>query len=221
MEFEVVVPTLDRASLPDCLDATHLVLGKPTIHVQRERGIQLGTIRNIGLKKCRGNLVVFIDDDVILNKAWLEKCLKALDEDSNLIMVQGVVPEGETCGCMIVRRKEFVAGGGFPELDSYVNRRFEGHYKVVRDAVCFHYARGFGLIRHALKWIMSFYQTEFRAGIYHDPKESLRNLAHYIWYGPHEMIFYELAYMVKTFFVLPFIIEDKMNPLEKTRRRTK
>jgi len=27
--------------------------------------------------------------------------------------------------------------------------------------------------------------------------------------------------MVKTFFVLPFIIEDKMNPLEKTRRRTK
>jgi glycosyltransferase involved in cell wall biosynthesis len=207
--IDVVIPTLNRDSLAYCTYAARSVFGDTEIYLQSERGVQLGEIRNIGLRKCHSELVACIDDDVIVNKAWLEKCLAALGSDSKLVMVQGVVPEGETLGCMIVRREPFMRGGGFPDLDSYVNQRFLGSYIVIRDAVCYHCTRGFSLVGHAAKWIVSFYNTEFRAGLYHNPKESLTNLVKYVWTGKPEMVFCELMYMIKTFFALPFILEDK------------
>jgi hypothetical protein len=211
---DVVIPSLNRDSLAHCVHAVQSVFGDTRIYVQTERGIQLGEIRNVGLRKCHSELVAFIDDDVIINKPWLDKCLMVLNSEPNLVMVQGMVPEGETLGCMIVRRERFLQGGGFPDLDSYVNQRFLGSFRVIRDAVCYHYARGFVLVGHAAHWIVSFYQTEFRSGLYHNPKESFTNLVNYLRRGLPEMFLCECVYIIKTFFALPFILEDK-------RRNTK
>ena len=139
-DIEVVIPTLGRDCFLYCMRAVNRVFGDVIIHLRCERGVPLGLTRNNGLYQCSSRFVAFIDDDVIVNGYWLNRCLSELEADPMLVGVQGRVPEGETLGCMVVRREAFLAGGGFPPLDSYVNERFKGRMRVLDDVVCYHYA---------------------------------------------------------------------------------
>jgi len=49
------------------------------------------TARNIILRKARGDIIAFIDDDVICNKYWLQEILRGYSFGSNIVGVTGPV----------------------------------------------------------------------------------------------------------------------------------
>ncbi len=63
-------------------------------HPVAEQGLH--NCRNLAIQKSRGEIVVFIDDDVLTPESWLEKLIKPFSE-SNIVMVGGKTkPQWET-----------------------------------------------------------------------------------------------------------------------------
>ena len=58
-------------------------------HPLSDRGI--GYARNLALKHACGDILVFVDDDCIVSKGWLEKLIKPLLVDDDVLGVQGGV----------------------------------------------------------------------------------------------------------------------------------
>jgi glycosyltransferase involved in cell wall biosynthesis len=203
--FDVVVPTLMRRSLRDCVQGIYRVIPNANIILATETGIPLGTVRNLGLRRARSEFVAFIDDDVLVNKAWFNKCMTILQDHAELIGVEGSVPEGQTLGCMILRRERFIKAGGYPKLDAYADNVYRDQLFIFSSPTCYHYSKGLTLIRHALHWIFSFYQTESPIGVYHNPKTSLKMIIKFLRAKKPEMIVNEIIYLIKTIYSLPFI----------------
>ena len=47
--------------------------------------------RNIGAKKAKGDIIVFIDDDVVIDKNYLKEILKVFEKNPNALGVQGTI----------------------------------------------------------------------------------------------------------------------------------
>jgi hypothetical protein len=205
--MDVVIPTLLRQSLPAAVETARMVIPDPNIILLTERGV-LGEIRNKGLAMCNSEFVVFIDDDVLVNSYWFRRCMETL-QDPETIAVQGSVREGETLGCLIVKRREFLLAGGFPRMDCHVNNTLGNGMVVLPDAVCYHYTQNLAVLKHVLVWVFSFFQTESKAGLYHNPKDSLRLMVQAVRKKTPEFVLAELLWMIKTLFALPFILEER------------
>jgi len=59
-----------------------------------ERGLGFGYVRNLGLRKAKGSIIIFVDDDVIPTQNWFENLFEPFAEES-VVGVQGgvTVPE--------------------------------------------------------------------------------------------------------------------------------
>jgi GT2 family glycosyltransferase len=55
-----------------------------------ERGLGFGYVRNLGLRKAKGSIVIFIDDDVMPSQNWFDNLFEPFSEDS-VVGVQGGV----------------------------------------------------------------------------------------------------------------------------------
>lgn len=77
----VVVPTIGRASLAACVSSLYRQTRPPDeINVVRDVNGRGGAwARNEGIDRSRGDLVGFLDDDVILPVDWLERLIAAVD----------------------------------------------------------------------------------------------------------------------------------------------
>jgi glycosyltransferase involved in cell wall biosynthesis len=178
----------------------------PNVIIITERG-SIGELRNKGLMQCNSRFVCFVDDDIILNRAWFSKCMKRLEEADDVIAVAGRTKEGYTLGCMICKTAEFKEAGGFPKLDSYVSNRLGSRMAILEDAVCDHMVpRGLAPIQHCLYFLTKYFQTESKVGFYHNPVESVRMAVGFLRKGLPDYAICELLWMAKTLFVLPFIL---------------
>jgi len=204
--LDVVIVTLLRGSLTYTLKSVNEAIPNPNVILVTERGV-IGELRNKGLMQCNSRYVCFVDDDILLNRVWFSKCMKRLEEDDSVIAVVGRTEESYTCGCMICKTKEFKQAGGFPKLDSYVFNKLGQRIVILEDAICDHIGlRGLTVIHHSFYWLTRCFQTESRAGIYHNPIESVRLIVHFLRNRLPEYAASELLWVIKTFFVLPFIL---------------
>lgn len=77
----VVIPTLGRASLQDCLEALEQQTRPPdeviVVRDEQRRGASWG--RNEGVRRSRGDLVAFTDDDCVPPPEWIAQLVQAVD----------------------------------------------------------------------------------------------------------------------------------------------
>lgn len=213
--MDVVIVTLLRETLRNTLESVKAVIPNPNVILITGKGA-IGELRNKGLLQCSSSLACFVDDDIILNSRWYAKCVETLLAHPELIAVRGRTAETYTEGCMICRTREFKSMGGFPKLDAEVTSKLGPKILTLYDAVCEHQIRrGFEPIRHDLHFLCHGFQTENRAGFWYDPLDIVRVVFGYFGRGyPDYAVGYSLWFF-KTFFSLPFILEDRR---ERKRR---
>lgn len=204
-----MIVTLLRETLGNTIKSVKTVIPNPNIILITGKGA-IGDLRNKGLRQCNSSLACFVDDDVILNSSWYTKCMNALQAHPEITAVCGTTPQLYwTLGCMICRTKEFKSAGGFPKLDDHVMQKLGKKILTLEDAMCEHQIkRGFEPIRHNLHFLCHGFQTEKRAGWWQSPTRNV--LGVYDWFKrgyPDFAVGYSL-WLVKTFFSLPFILED-------------
>jgi glycosyltransferase involved in cell wall biosynthesis len=77
----VVIPTLGRESLQRCLEALKKQTRPPNevivVRDEQRRGVSWG--RNEGVRRSRGDLVAFTDDDCVPPPEWIEQLVQAMD----------------------------------------------------------------------------------------------------------------------------------------------
>jgi hypothetical protein len=152
----------------------------------------------------------FVDDDIILNSSWYTKCMRALQEHPEIIAVCGRAPETYTLGCMICRTEEFKRSGGFPPLDDGVFPKLGPRILILEDAVCEHQVgKGFGPLEHSLHYFCHGFQTENRAGWCYHPIRQVGLMYEYFKLGYPDWAVAFGVWLLKTPFVLPFILEDR------------
>jgi glycosyltransferase involved in cell wall biosynthesis len=143
-----------------------------------ETGKPIGQLRNLGVSRATTDIVAVIDDDVIVNRLWFKECLSFLKNNDDVIAVIGNTHEGPTLGCMLCKRKEFLAGGGFPYLDSDIlnNKKVVTLNQVFVD----HVVTPLQIIRHTLHWLGHGFATDYKFGWYNDPRECVRLFFFYL-----------------------------------------
>ncbi|MCK5611736.1 glycosyltransferase family 2 protein [Candidatus Pacearchaeota archaeon] len=62
------------------------------LYIRNNRERSSAIARNIGIEHCTGNIVMFLDDDVILEKEYIKQILKVYKEKPNALGVQGIIP---------------------------------------------------------------------------------------------------------------------------------
>ena len=61
------------------------------LYVRNEKERSLTIARNIGIEHCTEDIILFLDDDVILDKKYIETILKVYEENPNALGVQGMI----------------------------------------------------------------------------------------------------------------------------------
>jgi glycosyltransferase involved in cell wall biosynthesis len=206
--MDVVIVTLCRKSLTKAIQSAYEVIPEANIILITDKirkDLTLGMLRNKGLAKARSEYTCFLDDDIVLSKDWYDKCMKALQNESTI-----VVAGGDTLGCIICKTKQFKEVGGFPKMDSYLEDKLGDRFVILSDAICEHeIPRGIPVIQHMLYGLMLNFQTESKVGVYHNPRKSVKQIFSFLKEGSPDYAFCELFWIVKTLFVLPFILGEK------------
>ena len=209
--MDVVIVTLLRKTLGDTIQSVKAVIPNPNIILVTGKGA-IGDLRNKGLLQCSSSLMCFVDDDIILNNSWYKKSIQALQAHPEIIAVGGKTPVHHTLGCLICRTKEFKSAGGFPKLDDLVLRKLGSKILILNDAVCEHQIkRGLGPLRHNLHFLCHGFQTEERAGWCYNPRKQLLMVYAFFKAGHPDYAVGSSVWLVKPFFVLPFLLEDMID----------
>jgi glycosyltransferase involved in cell wall biosynthesis len=203
--MDVVIITLCRKSLARAIQSAYKVIPETNIILVTDKirsDLTLGMLRNRGLAKARSEYTCFLDDDIILNKDWYDKCMKALQNESTI-----VVAGRDSLGNTICKTEQFKEVGGFPKLDCYLEEKLGDRFVVLSDAVCEHeISRGIEVIQHMLHSFTQGFQTESKVGVYHNPRMSVKQIFSFLKEGSPDYAFCELFWIVKTLFSLPFIV---------------
>ena len=203
-----MIVTLGRETLTGTVRSIKAVIPDPNIVLITGKGT-IGDLRNEGLAKCNSTLMSFVDDDIILNKSWYQKCIQALEKYTEVIAVCGKAPYHHTLGCMICRTEEFKKVGGFPKLDDLVLEKLGPKIITLEDAICDHLIkRGLEPLFHNLHFLCHGFQTENRAGWCNTPKKQAWIIYGFLKKGYLDYALGSSIWLIKSLFVIPFILED-------------
>jgi glycosyltransferase involved in cell wall biosynthesis len=150
--------------------------------------------RNKGVKKARGEWVVFIDDDVRLHPKWLEELLKNAKKDKvvmGTVMTNwdfGMKKDGQTCNC-IFHKSKFI-----PFDESFKKAAFEdkdwfyriGGVEIVPSAVIYHMDQQ----RHSIKKNFLFGVEDVKMWKKYRGKEWDHSIKHSIYYNIRDSLVY-------------------------------
>ena len=64
-------------------------------YIKNKRGNSLTVARNIGIENALGDIVLFLDDDTVLNKNYIKKILEVYKKYPKALGVQGYIAHGK------------------------------------------------------------------------------------------------------------------------------
>lgn len=89
MQVSIIICTLCRKELDDCLESLKAQTFKDyEVILVKEIGA-LTTLRNEGAKRAKGRYLVFIDDDTVTTEKWLENVVRSFKRDPRIIGCSG------------------------------------------------------------------------------------------------------------------------------------
>lgn len=90
MQASIIIPSLGRGeSLKKCLDSVNQQTYRNfEVVLVTEEG-ELAPLRNKGAKKAKGEILIFIDDDVILTEGWLQAIIETFSSRAEVGGVSG------------------------------------------------------------------------------------------------------------------------------------
>jgi GT2 family glycosyltransferase len=91
--LEILV--VDNAADPRPLEAVVAGIADPRLRHVHEPTPGLSRARNTGLRHAAGQFVAFTDDDVVVDRAWIEHIVRAFGVAPDVACVTGLVPSGE------------------------------------------------------------------------------------------------------------------------------
>lgn len=128
-------------------------ISKRARHIKLDKPKTLGYCRNLGYKQSGGEYIVFIDDDIFVEKGWIDECIKLLNKKEKLIATPIHNPrvgrwELEKIGrnrlnmragsnCLVMKRKDFENIGLFIEKNvaydgaEFCDRQVKKGYSVI------------------------------------------------------------------------------------------
>ena len=81
----VVIPTLQRASaLQTCLESLWSQTEQDFQIIQVTEEGELAKLRNVGARRAKGEILIFIDDDTICSPKWLESILSTFEKNPRI-----------------------------------------------------------------------------------------------------------------------------------------
>jgi GT2 family glycosyltransferase len=92
-DFDVLI--VDNAPRTDATREYVTSLADPRVRLITEPVPGLSRARNTGLLAATGNIVAFVDDDVIVDRDWLSLLVKGFGYGDSVACVSGMVPAGE------------------------------------------------------------------------------------------------------------------------------
>lgn len=121
--ISVIIPTLPKATLIDTLQS---LKGQPFDELIIELGGRSpAEARNLGWKKAKGDILVFIDDDVVLSRNFIIEGMKGMSSvhygQSKVVGGQSNAPEKFIGTAMWFQREALELVGGFDETFPFFN----------------------------------------------------------------------------------------------------
>jgi GT2 family glycosyltransferase len=112
-DFEVIVVEQLRASHAVARMLSERFDGERRLHLIEDAGAGVSRARNAGLADASGEVVMFADDDVVVDAQWISRCREAFDRDRDLACVTGLIlpPELENDGQLVCERFASVGRG--------------------------------------------------------------------------------------------------------------
>lgn len=160
-----VLPCNQVIVVDSALSPNRTLLEGLGVHTVFSPDALLGFARQQGLKAAVTDLVVFLDDDIVLEKDWFRIMKQALDREPDAVAVSSKIvfgygtdkvlekmhrmairSEGGSIGISVLKRKEILALGGFNRHvhraeDTELHLRIKKHgFKWIREqnAVAYH-----------------------------------------------------------------------------------
>lgn len=81
----IVVDDCSSDETSKVIDRFHSAIGWPLRHLRQDRPLGANAARNAALQVARGEIIVFIDDDVLVTEDWLSKLLAGLSDQAPVV----------------------------------------------------------------------------------------------------------------------------------------
>ena len=95
-------------------------------HLPR-RNYGFGYARNRGLQIASGDIIIFIDDDIMPSEHWLERLLAPFADPNVMAVAGGIVPSPQGLGVVGASLGRLGLPGGGPSRPSRIGRALFGH----------------------------------------------------------------------------------------------
>ena len=90
----IIVDDSDNSEIENLIEQRKVEFKEKTVllnYIRNEKEKSLTIARNIGIENATGDIILFLDDDVILNKGYIKEILNVYKEKPGAIGVQGMI----------------------------------------------------------------------------------------------------------------------------------
>jgi GT2 family glycosyltransferase len=117
-DFDVIVVEQRTASHAIARMLEERFDGERRLHLVDDGGAGVSRARNAGLAAATGDVVMFVDDDVLVDAQWISRCRAAFERDRDVACVTGLLlsPQLENDGQLRCERFASVARGFEPKV---------------------------------------------------------------------------------------------------------
>lgn len=125
----IIVDDSDGDNIEQLMERMHTIFIQRNIalkYIRNTREKSLTIARNVGIKNATGDVILFLDDDVILDENYLSEISNIYENNSDALGVQGFIQNDKDSGNTIVNRLKILINKLF-----YFSSNYNGRCRVL------------------------------------------------------------------------------------------